>query len=430
MIKRSKKCYEKNFGKFIDLEDQLLYELCTTDERRANALMKTSTASLGNVENKILNTEKDSRAYDHKRNIIDQAGIAAMASTANNTEINKAKKAQRDIHGSKLYKAYMDQRLSIYDEVFNKGASKDQKNLLRQMKKCRMYWQLYKEEDHNLYAEFAKEHSAALNGISKAENKIPSGTKPQELSAAAGIKPSILVGKDFDAGVISEMTQTGLPAMPDWLNTDMMKQKAAGLFDFKALKQTFTNIFSRKEKYTELLENEGKSEPIKINPLKAKTFPDRLFFGGNFDWDKGDYYMPKALEITGQAGYKIYPGAAFYLEVATSLNASEIGLSTNEAVPTPIVCAGVAGAMLDIQVWKIFYMASGISYELKNYKQPMVAANKMMHDARYQQQWPLSLKAVLPTGGNNSTSYELRYNLLSINKKPQIDFKIGILFNR
>ncbi|MCH2216284.1 MAG: hypothetical protein MK086_14045, partial [Flavobacteriales bacterium] len=48
--RRGEKAYRKSFLKFVEVEDELLYSLCDSNEYKANMLMRSSMASFGKIE--------------------------------------------------------------------------------------------------------------------------------------------------------------------------------------------------------------------------------------------------------------------------------------------------------------------------------------------------------------------------------------------
>jgi hypothetical protein len=113
--RRSEKAYRKSFLKFLEIEDELLYTLCESNEFQANALMQSSIASFGKVERDRHRYGLEKQKYHHK---IEELKTALSLTHDLIPELDHVKKntteqkhrANTERYGSQLYENYMQSR--------------------------------------------------------------------------------------------------------------------------------------------------------------------------------------------------------------------------------------------------------------------------------------------------------------------------------
>lgn len=69
--------------------------------------------------------------------------------------------------------------------------------------------------------------------------------------------------------------------------------------------QAKSQLNELKDKYSNL-DNAGDMPDFKPNPMKTKSFLQRLEFGGNLQFQKNTSYYPTTTDIAGQVGYKFH----------------------------------------------------------------------------------------------------------------------------
>ncbi|TWV99457.1 hypothetical protein [Chitinophaga pinensis] len=83
------------------------------------------------------------------------------------------------------------------------------------------------------------------------------------------------------------------------LGSDPAARQAVG----QQMDQARTQLNELKEKFPDL-DNAGDMPDFKPNPMKTKSFLQRLEFGGNIQFQKSTRYFPTTSDIAAQVGYK------------------------------------------------------------------------------------------------------------------------------
>jgi len=89
--------------------------------------------------------------------------------------------------------------------------------------------------------------------------------------------------------------------------------------------QARSQLNELKNKFPDL-DNAGDMPDFKPNPMKTKSFIQRLEFGGNIQFQKSSRYFPTTSDIAGQVGYKFHKngtagiGASYKLGMGTGWN--------------------------------------------------------------------------------------------------------------
>ncbi|PSL34558.1 hypothetical protein [Chitinophaga ginsengisoli] len=89
--------------------------------------------------------------------------------------------------------------------------------------------------------------------------------------------------------------------------------------------QAKSQLNELKNKFPDL-DNAGDMPDFKPNPMKTKSFLQRLEFGGNIQFQKSSRYFPTTTDIAGQVGYKFHKngtagiGASYKLGMGTGWN--------------------------------------------------------------------------------------------------------------
>jgi len=89
--------------------------------------------------------------------------------------------------------------------------------------------------------------------------------------------------------------------------------------------QARSQLNELKNKFPDL-DNAGDMPDFKPNPMKTKSFLQRLEFGGNIQFQKSNRYFPTTSDIAGQVGYKFHKngtagiGASYKLGMGTGWN--------------------------------------------------------------------------------------------------------------
>ncbi|SFM78604.1 Predicted nucleic acid-binding protein, contains Zn-ribbon domain [Chitinophaga sp. YR627] len=105
------------------------------------------------------------------------------------------------------------------------------------------------------------------------------------------------------------------------LGSDPVARQAVG----QQMEQARAQLNDLKEKFPDL-DNAGEMPDFKPNPMKTKSFLQRLEFGGNIQFQKSNRYFPTTSDIAGQVGYKFHKngsagiGASYKLGLGSGWN--------------------------------------------------------------------------------------------------------------
>lgn len=425
--RRSEKYYRKNFLKFIEIEDELLYTLCDSNEFRANALMRSASASFGKME-KNRNTKISIPKNEDKIKLENAISLSAEyipGLDIQQTETDKIEhKKNQDAFNSKFYSEYMNKRLSLYKTTFKEG-TEQQKKLLFKLKKRALLWQAYQNEDELLLKRFVDQNTAVFKSL-ESRSELVSALKPRMVDyTGTQLDPDIQIESFNQDKILSSLKE---------------KLMADGLFNNNDL----SAINNTKELFTKLQElrndvndstaidkqKSKEDKPVKINSKSSLRFWDRLYGGVDFDWQKSTRYFPEGIGIAFKGGYHISDNSGLNLEIETVLDASKIKRTEDKRFETRLLSRYSMGANIDYKVWKLIYL--GLGGELAtNHFHFTPTEITTIEIPEYTVGIPLIFKILLPIATSNSTSIELRYDLNSKNNvKPKFDFKIGFLIGR
>lgn len=105
------------------------------------------------------------------------------------------------------------------------------------------------------------------------------------------------------------------------LGNDPAARQAVG----QQMDQARTQLNELKSRFPDL-DNAGDMPDFKPNPMKTKSFIQRLEFGGNIQFQKSNRYFPTTSDIAGQVGYKFHKngtagvGVSYKLGMGTGWN--------------------------------------------------------------------------------------------------------------
>ncbi|NEN25011.1 hypothetical protein G3O08_16035 [Cryomorpha ignava] len=426
--RRSEKAYRKSFLKFIDLEDKLLYTLCDSNAFRANALMRSAAASFGKMETDRNN--KPQTLKSQKQKVISAAvklseeNIPGL-NTQNSNQAEVKHKANQKKYGSKYYADYMKKRVHLYKTTFKEG-TKQQKKMLRKLRKRALLWQSYKEQDSKLLAGFADKHMGIMKSL-EAKPEFASIMKPQMADYSGTQLDPKMNASSFSQTKLLDMLQKKITAdgllSPDQVNgAKNVKELFAKL---QKVKQEVNDTTSQANK------KETKEKPVKIDGKSSKRFWDRLYGGADFDWENSTGYYPDGLGVTLDGGYHISDNSGLTIELQTVFNASKMGWANDKRFESTLVSNYTIGANIDYRIWKVFFAGIGSEFIINNIEAPAPELIQRLENPKYTFGIPLIFRVLLPISGANSTNIEFRYDLNSKNNiKPQFDFKVGFLIGR
>jgi hypothetical protein len=427
--RRGEKAYRKSFLKFVAVEDELLLSLCDSNEYKANMLMRSSMASFGKIEadkhRRTLNQQKSFNQTEESIDLVASVSHELIPDLDSESLFESVsdhdKKTEK--HGSNLYSDYMQKRVRIYKESFKEG-TKQQKKLLRKLKKRAALWKAYKAEDKNLMSRFAhKNHSMMKFMETTPEFKEGMGAMMPDYSGTHGEKGFLDPG--FDKTAFIENLKRGL--VNDGTFSEQEVEKLTSVEEiFKKTKEKTKPV-----ELPDTLKIELDNDMVQVDKVKTQRFWDRLYGGIDFDWENSTGYYPDGLGITLSCGYKISNNSGLAIEGSSVLNASKMGWSEDQRFDNTLFANYTLGANIDYRIWKFIFLGAGVE-GIANIIE--ATTDRIYHDLKddsFTLGVPIILRLLLPVAGANSTSVEFRYDLNSQNNiKPTFDFKLGFTIGR
>lgn len=423
--RRSEKAYRKSFLKFIEIEDELLYTLCDSNEFKANALMRSGMASFGKLEH-------DRQRYGLSRQPINHKveSVKAVAQISHSLvpgletdDVNEAENKKRETtakYGSELYADYMRKRIFLYNKTFDDGTKK-QKKLYRKLKKRAQIWDAFKSEDLKLTSEFANKNSDVMR-IMKATpeyNQSMKSVMPDYSGTQAdqNFNPSEMELSSLLKNFKEDLASTGM----------LPKEQIEGAESISAL---FKDLKAARDTLPDSLKVEL-PQAENINKTQTKSFWDRLYGGVDFNWQNSTGYYPDGLGVTLTGGYKITDNSGLNIELNTLFNGSEMGFTEDLRFKEKLISNYTIGANIDHKIWNFIYGGIGAEAIINNLEAPASQFFNEIQNTKYTMGIPVILRLLLPVAAAGTTNIELRYDLNSQNNiKPTFDFKVGYLIGR
>ena len=237
---------------------------------------------------------------------------------ANNSKLAGATQSvdnlQNSLQQAELVKAYLrEQRQLLKQQLAGyTGFGKDLTNL---------------NKEAYYYGQQLNEYKATLSDRKKAEEKgikllktlpaynnfITQHSQYASLFNLIGTSSSGTAGLQTRSQIESVISQR--------LGNDPSAQQAVS----QQMAQAKSQLNELKDKYSNL-DNAGDMPDFKPNPMKTKSFLQRLEFGGNLQFQKNTSYYPTTTDIAGQVGYKFHKngsagvGVSYKLGMGTGWN--------------------------------------------------------------------------------------------------------------
>ena len=425
--RRNEKAYRKSFLKFVAVEDNLLYTLCESNEFRANALMRSASASFGKIER---DRNQKAQVFESDNQKVISTAIKLSEEYIPDLNPQKTKTAEAkhkescEKYNSQFYSDYMRNRVFLYNTTFEYG-TKQQKKLLRKLKKRALLWQSYKEQDAKIFAGFSDKHIGILKSL-EAKPELSSLMNPRLPDYSGTQLDPNMNPSSFDHSKLLDMLQKKIS--DDGLLTSDQLNEAKNVKDLFSKLQV---VKEERDTTNQAFEKGKKEKPIKVDSKSSQRFWDRLYGGSDFAWENSTRYYPDGMGITLNGGYHISDDSGLTLELKTVFNASKMGWTEDKRFESTLVSNYSVGANIDHRIWKIFFAGVGSEFIINNIEAPAAELMQRLENPRYTFGMPLIFKVLMPIRGSNSTNIEFRYDLNSKNNiKPQFDFKVGFLIGR
>ncbi|WP_089811910.1 hypothetical protein [Chitinophaga sp. YR627] len=180
------------------------------------------------------------------------------------------------------------------------------------------------------YGQQVSEYKALLKDRKKAEAKAIELLKKMHAYNDFLRKNSQIAGM-FNLGATGSNTAQSLEGLQTRSQVEQMIQQRLGSDPVarqaasQQMEQARTQLNELKEKFPDL-DNAGDMPDFKPNPMKTKSFVQRLEFGGNIQFQKSNHYFPTTSDIAGQVGYRFYKsgtagiGASYKLGLGSGWN--------------------------------------------------------------------------------------------------------------
>ncbi|WPQ61684.1 hypothetical protein SIO70_25310 [Chitinophaga sancti] len=224
---------------------------------------------------------------------------------------------QNSLQQAEQVKAYLrEQRQLLKQQLANyTGFGKDLTNL---------------NKEAYYYGQQLNEYKATLSDRKKAEEKAVKLLKTlpaynnfiTQHSQYASLFNLIGASSNSTASLAGLQTRSQVESIiSQRLGNDPSAQQAVS----QQMAQAKSQLNELKDKYSNL-DNAGDMPDFKPNPMKTKSFLQRLEFGGNLQFQKNTSYYPTTTDIAGQVGYKFHKngsagvGLSYKLGMGTGWN--------------------------------------------------------------------------------------------------------------
>jgi hypothetical protein len=180
------------------------------------------------------------------------------------------------------------------------------------------------------YGQQINEYKSVLKDKKKAEAKAMELLKKMP-AYNDFLRKNSQIASLFNLGAAGNSTAQSLEGLQTRTQVEQMIQQRLGN-DPGARQAVSQQMDQAKAQLNELknkfpdLDNAGDMPDFKPNPMKTKSFLQRLEFGGNIQFQKSSRYFPTTTDIAGQVGYKFHKngtagiGASYKLGMGTGWN--------------------------------------------------------------------------------------------------------------
>ncbi|MBW8683894.1 hypothetical protein [Chitinophaga rhizophila] len=314
---------EKVINRLLKLENRMKSRLAQKDSVAANEIFNGPINLLKNLKSGLQQrfprySSLGNHYIDSLSSTLDFLGAQKLT---NNPSLTAVKEKVADLNSSFTaaadIKSYINAHRKELKEKLS-GYTAFSKDLLKINKQAYYYGEQVKE-----YKEILKDRKQAEAKAIKLLSKTPAYTdfikRHSQLASllnnpvTAGGSVPTLEGLQTRSQVEALIQQRigGDPTARQAV-TQQMDQARAKLNELKS-------------KYPDV-ENAGEMPDFKPNPMKTKSFLQRLEFGGNIQFQKSNRYFPTTADIAGQVGYKFHKngtagiGVSYKLGLGTGWN--------------------------------------------------------------------------------------------------------------
>jgi hypothetical protein len=180
------------------------------------------------------------------------------------------------------------------------------------------------------YGQQVNEYKAVLKDKKKAEAKAMELLKKMP-AYNDFLRKNSQIASLFNLGAASNNTAQSLEGLQTRSQVEQMIQQRLGSDPVarqavsQQMDQARSQLNELKSKFPDL-DNAGDMPDFKPNPMKTKSFLQRLEFGGNIQFQKSNRYFPTTSDIAGQIGYKFHKngtagiGVSYKLGLGTGWN--------------------------------------------------------------------------------------------------------------
>jgi len=319
-LQRKSNQFEEQVGKRTD---KALARLIKQEQRMKSRLWKSDSLSAKTIFNSSISRMEELKSGLTKRV---PAGADAYLDTLTHTlkfldQYNNISKTQ--LAGAKKSIAGLEDKLQQAEQV--KAYIRERKQQLKEQ--LSQYTGLTKDiqrfnKEAYYYGEQLKEYKSLFQDRKKAEakamallKKLPAYndflSKHSQLAGLFNLAGNYNDVRDIEGlqtrSQVDQLLQQRIGSSPD-ARQAVSQQMEQARSQFTALKSKFPD-----------LDNAADMPDFKPNPMKTKSFIQRLEFGGNVQFQKSSQYYPTTSDIAGQVAYKFHKNGSAGLGIAYKL---------------------------------------------------------------------------------------------------------------
>lgn len=414
---------DKALSRLLTQEKKMKARLWKVDSVAAGNIFSKSIDSLGSLKaglknkvagklplgNSYLDTLGNSLKFLEGKGELLGASKGKLAGVTENIESLQGKLQQADQIKTYIreHKKQLKEQLSQYT-----GFTKD----LQKINKEAYY-----------YGQQISEYKSLLKDKKKAEAKAMELLKKMPVYNDFIRRNSQLAGL-FNLGTSGNNTAQSLEGLQTRTQVEQMIQQRLGNDPSarqavgQQMDQARAQLNELKSKFPDL-DNAGDMPDFKPNPMKTKSFLQRLEFGGNIQFQKSSRYFPTTTDIAGQVGYKFHKdgtagiGMSYKLGMGTGWN--DISIS-HQGV-------GVR-SFVDWKLKGTFFVNGGFE---ENYVSTISHADQLMNWSGWQGSALLGISKKYKVSAKLKGNIMLLYDFLAKSNRPStspIKLRLGYNF--
>ncbi|SFD51616.1 hypothetical protein SAMN05518672_102261 [Chitinophaga sp. CF118] len=310
---------EKALNRFAKQEKKMQAKLWKVDSVAAKNIFTRSIDKLGSLKsglkNKVpgnlpLGGNADLDTLQNSLKFLD--GSKDMLGSSKD-KLSSATQSVQDLQGklqqAEEVKAYIRERRQQLKEQLSQytGFTKD----LQKMNKEAYYYGQQIKEYKSLLKDKKKAEAKAVELLKKVPAYNDFLQKHSQLASLFNLSSSANTAQSLEGlqtrAQVEQLVQQRIGSSPS-AQQAVSQQMEQARSQFSELKSKFPD-----------LDNAGDMPDFKPNPMKTKSFLQRMEFGGNVQFQKSTQYYPTTSDIAGQAAYKFHKNGTAGLGISYKL---------------------------------------------------------------------------------------------------------------